>query len=173
MPIYKVCLNEKEDLAVVRSIESQCVNVFADRWHCGIPCYTCALDDFLANFLNSGETAQLLSGWIPPNKHKGQFFKFFAKKGNMLTKIFVGWKWCMGNSVSHIFGLLKKKLLKVKNSLVTKTCKTSWKTGSFSNLRTSTLKPSTPFLRTVIRVKISVVIICTSTVPQALYLKYF
>lgn len=31
MPIYKVCLNEKEALAVVRSIKSQCVNVFTDR----------------------------------------------------------------------------------------------------------------------------------------------
>ncbi len=48
--IYKVCPNENETLAVVRciSIKSQCVNVFADGWRYGIPCYTCALDGFTA-----------------------------------------------------------------------------------------------------------------------------
>ena len=47
---YKVCSNEKETLDVIHciSIKSHCVNMFADRWHYGTPCYICALGGFAA-----------------------------------------------------------------------------------------------------------------------------
>ena len=56
----------KETLIVVRCIiKSQCVNVFADKWRCGILCYTCSLDGFatISSFQGSFRSC-LLNGFL-------------------------------------------------------------------------------------------------------------
>lgn len=63
-----------------------------------------------------------------------------------------------------------KKSVKGQRFAVIRTCKTSWKTGPFSNLP---VKISIPFPQAGISVTMSMIIIYNSTGPHALYLQYY
>lgn len=106
---------------------------------------------FRSKILISRESPQLIARWIPRNQRKGNYSLIDSTTSSTQP-------WSVYMWLAYLWFL--KILLLIRDSPKTRVYKTIWKTGSTSNQRVFTLKPSTYFLQAWINVTMLMVIIC-------------